>query len=285
MSEEHTKRARTRRSTIGLAAAAGAFLMGAGAVSALDYFTASGANESGAALTCPGGISRLGHVLNEDASIFPGDPKTRIRIAATVAKDGYLVEAITLGSHTGTHLDAPAHFIEDGRAVDELSADELVWPVYVIDVRERMEEPGSNDFQLSVEDVQAALGLDEDLELTGQLEENSIVVLITGFEDKFGTEDYHDPIPGFSGAAVQYLFDQGATALGTDNFGPDASSDELFDATYTALLNDGVVIPDLNRVAGTLKTGDLMIASPVALENGSAFLVDPLACHGAAPAN
>ena len=51
-------------------------------------------------------------------------------------------------------------------------------------------------------------------------------------------------------------------------------------ATFTALDLNGVVIPDLNNVAGNLQTGDLMIASPVALENGSAFLVDPLACHG-----
>ncbi len=132
------------------------------------------------------------------------------------------------------------------------------------------------DFQLTVDDVKNAL---KDQKVK-KLEPNSIVVLVTGFEDDFGTEAYHEPIPGFSGPAVQYLFDQGATALGTDNFGPDASSDELFDATYTALANDGVVIPDLNNVADNLKTGDLMIASPVALENGSAFLVDPLACHG-----
>ncbi len=280
MSAENTKRARTRRTTIGLAAGAGAFLMGAGAVSAVG-FMADGANDSGAALTCPGGVSRLGHVLNENASIFPGDPETNIEIVATVAADGYLVEAVGVGSHTGTHLDAPGHFIDGGRTVDELGADEMVWPVYVIDVTERMAAAAAAgrpiDFQLKVKDVKAALAAQG---VTGRLEENSIVVLVTGFEDKFGTEAYHDPIPGFSGAAVQYLFDQGATALGTDNFGPDASSDELFDATYTALLNDGVVIPDLNNVAGNLQTGDLMIASPVALENGSAFLVDPLACHG-----
>ncbi len=216
-------------------------------------------------------------MLNEDASIFPGDPKTRIRVTATVAKDGYLVESVTVGSHTGTHFDAPGHFIDGGRTVDELDADELVWPVYVIDVTERMAGPEPDDFQLTVAEVQEALG-------TGALEPNSIVVLVTGFSDKFGTEAYHDPIPGFSGEAVQYLFGQGATAIGTDNFGPDASSDLDYLATYTALLNDGVVIPDLN-VVGNLATGDIMIASPVALENGSAFLVDSLACHGGTPAN
>ncbi|MDA3039390.1 MAG: cyclase family protein [Actinomycetota bacterium] len=298
MSAENTTRARTRRSTTGLAAAAGAFLMGAGAVSAMGHFlfTADGPNASGAALACPGGISRLGHVLNEDASMFRGDPKTKIRVVATVSKYGYMVEKITIGSHTGTHLDAPAHFIENGRAVDELNADELVWPVYVIDVRGRMAELAAADdpvdFQLSVEDVAAALGLDPDPdpdpdpEAKEELQPNSIVVLVTGFEDDFGTEAYHNPIPGFSGAAVEYLFRQGATALGTDNLGPDASSDREYRATYTALFLDGVVVADLNNLVDdvtgrlTLRTGDLMIASPVALENGSAFLVDPLACHG-----
>lgn len=267
----------TRRSSVGVAAVAGLLGLGGGALGAVQFFGVQGANESGAALACPGGMSRLGHVLNEDASIFPGDPKTRIQIVATVARDGYLVEKLTLGSHTGTHLDAPGHFIEGGRTVDELTATELVWPVYVLDVTERMAAAQAAgqpvDFQLSVADVTAAVGS------WGGIEAGGIVVLRTGFEDKFGTEAYHDPIPGFSGAAVAYLFGQGITAIGTDNFGPDASSDPNYDATYTALDLDGIVVPDIDN-ASLLQTGDIMIASPVALENGSAFLVDPLACHG-----
>ncbi|MEZ5343058.1 MAG: cyclase family protein [Acidimicrobiales bacterium] len=47
---------------------------------------------------------------------------------------------VELGLHTGTHIDAPGHFIEGGRTVDELRADELIMPLYVIDVRDRIAE-------------------------------------------------------------------------------------------------------------------------------------------------
>ena len=76
----------------------------------------------------------------------------------------------------------------------------------MIDVTERMEAEPDDGFQSSVDDVKNAL----ESQKVKKLEPNSIVVLITGFEDKFGTEAYHDPIPGFSGEAVEYLFAQGA---------------------------------------------------------------------------
>ena len=47
--------------------------------------------------------------------------------------------------------------------------------------------------------------------------------------------------PGFSGDAVQWLFDRRhISGVGSDTFGPDASSDANFDATFTALSNDGL---------------------------------------------
>jgi kynurenine formamidase len=219
-------------------------------------------------------VSRLGQVLDENASIFPGDPETSIEIVATVENDGYLVEAISMASHTGTHLDAPGHFIEGGRTVDQLTAEELVWSAYVIDVRARMAEEG-NDFQLSSDDIHAYQ------REHGVIPPGSIVILYTGFGELFGTPAYEDTIPGFAGEAVEHLFvEHGIKALGTDTFGPDATSDENFDATYTALVNDGVVIPGMRNLGSLNVTGDIVMASPVQLRAGSAFKVDPLACHG-----
>jgi len=80
-------------------------------------------------------MTRLGHPLAEDMTVFNFDPAVHIELEYTVADDFFLVEDIDMGSHTGTHLDVPAHFIEGGRTVDELAAEEFVWPAYKMDVR------------------------------------------------------------------------------------------------------------------------------------------------------
>ncbi|MEL6985988.1 MAG: cyclase family protein, partial [Actinomycetota bacterium] len=109
---------------------------GAVTVGAVTGRSVNGAGPGGAQVTCPGGMTRLGHELAEDMTLFAGDPAVHISNEYTVAEDFFLVEDIDTGAHAGTHLDVPAHFIEGGRTIEELAADEFVWPVYKIDVRE-----------------------------------------------------------------------------------------------------------------------------------------------------
>lgn len=67
-------------------------------------------------------------------TIYPGDPPLRITPHATVAKDGYSVHNLHLGTHTGTHIDAPAHFIDGGRTIDQIGLDELCGRALVVDL-------------------------------------------------------------------------------------------------------------------------------------------------------
>ncbi len=255
-----------------LGVAFGAFAVG-GAVVASHGFRESGGG--GASLNCPGGMTRLGHVFDESASVFPGDPAPSIDIVATVEDDGFLVEQVDTGTHTGTHLDAPGHFILGGRTVDELDATEFVWPAYVIDVRDRIAAEDDDGFQLTIQDVR------EYERRHGRIRRGSMVIIQTGFDAFFGTDAFLGDAPGFAGAAVQWMVDhRGIDGVGSDTFGPDATSDALFDATYTILLNDGVALPGLNRVDSLATKGDLIIAPAIALADGSGYQVDPLACHG-----
>ncbi len=266
----------------------------------------SGSGDGAASLSCPGGMTRLGHPFDENMSIFPGDPAVHVRNLYTVAVDFFKVEDIDMGAHAGTHIDVPAHFIDEddpefsGRTLDELEADEFVWPAYKIDV---VGETFTGNF-VEVADILAYEGATGTTILPG-----SLVILQTGAEaffgldgsgDEFGTEKYKDKVTkekfvlsantddlfdfenaGFSGAAVQWLFDnRGIAGVGSDAYGPDAFGDDLFDATYTTLANDGVALVALANLDTVSVDGDVIMAPAVNLTNGSGFPVDPLACHG-----
>ncbi len=56
---------------------------------------------------------------------YPGDAKYKSRKLKSIEHDGYEIHRLTLGNHTGTHVDAPAHFIQSGATITELPLDIL----------------------------------------------------------------------------------------------------------------------------------------------------------------
>ncbi|MDH4145320.1 MAG: cyclase family protein [Acidimicrobiia bacterium] len=226
---------------------------------------------SDAALSCPGGMVRLSHEFDENASIFPGDPSPEIEVLFTAEDDGFLLESVKTGTHTGTHLSAPGHFIAGATTVDDLPASDFAWPAYVVDVTERVAT--NPDFQLSVADIRA-------LERTqGTIPAGALVILRTGFDARFGTPAYLDTAPGFSGAAVSWMFKQrDIKGVASDTFGPDATSDENFMASYRAYQAGGITIENMAGVGQLHRTGDVVIASTVRLADGSGYQTDPLGC-------
>ena len=61
----------------------------------------------------------LSHLLKTGMPIYPGDPAVEITPAATIVPDGFNVLNVHFGSQSGTHIDAPFHFVSDGSTIDE----------------------------------------------------------------------------------------------------------------------------------------------------------------------
>jgi arylformamidase len=74
--------------------------------------------------------------ISPDMPVWPGDPRPEVESVTTLARDGVQVSRLILGLHTGTHLDAPRHFIEGGRTVDQLDLTVLLGPCRVIEILE-----------------------------------------------------------------------------------------------------------------------------------------------------
>ena len=147
----------------------------------------------------------LTHALHKDMPFWPETAPFVIERLADYDK-GYRMHRFSLWENIGTHVDAPAHFIEGKQSVNELGLNDLVAPVAVINVQNKVaQEP---DYQLSVEDVL----LWE--ELNGRIQPGVLVVMNTGWYKKF-----HEPqayvnqdeagvlhFPGFSVAVARYLW-------------------------------------------------------------------------------
>ncbi len=74
-------------------------------------------------------------MVYEGMPTWPGDPKFSTSLASSIARgDAANVSHLDLGAHTGTHMDAPFHFIATGTGIDQLSLETLMGPCRVFDL-------------------------------------------------------------------------------------------------------------------------------------------------------
>src|SRR5467141_4538428 len=79
--------------------------------------------------------------ISSRTPIYDGDPGVDIQPWSALAKgDSANVSFLHFGAHTGTHVDAPAHFIEGGRRIDQLAPDTLIGPARVIRVPDEKDQ-------------------------------------------------------------------------------------------------------------------------------------------------
>jgi kynurenine formamidase len=178
------------------------------------------------------GLVNLAHV-NDPATttLFPGDPEFTLETMATVPIDGFYMQYVREGEHTGTHWGAPAHFQEGGLTADQLDPHDLFLPAVKIDIRRQAAQ--DPDYGATVDDLRRFE------RRHGRIPSGAAVILWTGWEARWGTDAYAnldaDGVihqPGFSPEAAQWLIDTGRLggrgALGTDTFGPDRGVDDSF---------------------------------------------------------
>ena len=78
-------------------------------------------------------IIDLTHCITEDMPVFPGTDQPKLEATSTCARDGFAETRLTLFSHTGTHIDAPAHIYPAGTTLDAFPAAQFVGKALIVD--------------------------------------------------------------------------------------------------------------------------------------------------------
>ena len=77
----------------------------------------------------------LTHTIRNDMPVYPGTEQPRLTTACTIEEVGYRETLLHMYSHTGTHMDAPAHMLPDGAALDRYPGEKFVGAAIVVDCR------------------------------------------------------------------------------------------------------------------------------------------------------
>ena len=78
-------------------------------------------------------IIDLTHTIENNMTIFPGGLKPDNKVISTVSNDGFMETRLHIDSHNGTHMDSPAHIIENGTTLDKIDVINFVGSAALID--------------------------------------------------------------------------------------------------------------------------------------------------------
>lgn len=205
-------------------------------------FTAVG---TAGALTTPAalaaghkGVKDMTHELHENFPTYFGKPGFSMKPVFNWKEHKFNVFELQVNEHTGTHIDAPLHFSEDGKSVAEIPVENLVAPLCVIDIAARASEDA--DTQVTPDDIKAWIAKN------GEIPANACVAMNSGWDkhvnsDKFRNADADGKqhYPGFHVEAAKMLMEEtGAMSLATDSLSLDHGISGDF-ATHYAWLPTG----------------------------------------------
>ena len=215
----------------------------------------------------------LSHV-NDPAttSLFPGDPEFTLETVATVPTDGFYMQYVREGEHTGSHWGSPNHFKEGALSADQLDPHDLFLPAVKIDVRRKA--AANADYAVTVEDLRAFE------RRHGRIPRCAAVILWTGWEQRWGTPAYANldaegviHQPGFSVPAAEWLIETGRLgvrgALGTDTFGADVGIDETFAVSTLLFDRHRISLENLANLSQLQATGAWVLVGGPRNGNGS----------------
>jgi len=143
----------------------------------------------------------LTHTIHDDIQIYPGDPVPSIRRGLTHEKDYCHVDVLTLGSHTGTHIDAPYHFLKDGKKIDQIPVHRFVGEGVLVDVSAKPDLA-----RIEPEDIEP---------YRNEIAAGDFVALKTGRDKYFGASRYYLH-PYLSAAGATFLLELRVSLVGID---------------------------------------------------------------------
>lgn len=175
-------------------------------------------------------IVDLSHTLQNGTVVYPGDPVVNIFTATTKKKDGYNLSYVNIGSQSGSHIDAPYHFRDDGATVDQMDLKKFMGNGLILDFSKK--GPGE---VISVEEIKP---------FQNEINKADIVLFRTDWY-KYEHQELFLNHPYLSGDAGRFLLDLGIMTLATDAINLDQTGGTEFPVHEMYSNANGIIAENL----------------------------------------
>ncbi len=195
----------------------------------------------------------LSHTLHSGMPVYPGTMPPVFKACSDILRDGYLETDMHLWSHTGTHLDAPAHLLPHGETLEGMDLDRFAGKGCVLDMTQVR---GRN---IEVNDLKPHSGL---------ISDSKFVLIQTGWSKFWGRDEYLQAYPAINPEAARWLAETGIMGLGLDTISPDPLDAPGLPAHHELLERGCLIIENLTHLGKLPAQGFTFLCLPLKLENG-----------------
>jgi len=196
---------------------------------------------------------------------FPGSPQPQFISWATNETDGYNLELIFLSSHSGTHLDAPFHFLDGGLKIDKIPLTRLICNAILCKVKKGPNEAITKKDILEFE------------KKYGNIDANSTIIFATGWNKNLLKKSYFEKNPGLSIDAAKYLASKKINLVGIDSPNIDLGKNSSFPAHHVLLKKDILILENLCNLGKISRTHFKLVVLPLKLKGATGSPVRAIA--------
>jgi len=203
--------------------------------------------------------------VSDKIPTFPGSPQPSFIPWENVKEDGYNLELLFLSTHTGTHMDAPYHFLEKGAKIHEISLKKLVSEAVLIKSKKKDGE------SITKTDIQKFE------KKHGKITSFSSVIFYTGWQKNLQKKYYFTKNPGLSVSAAKYLASKKVSLVGIDSPSIDLGTDSKF-SVHQIFAKKGILIVENLANLDKIKSPKFhLVVLPLKLKNATGSPVRAIA--------
>jgi len=203
--------------------------------------------------------------VSDEIPTFPGSPQPSFIPWENVKEDGYNLELLFLSTHTGTHMDAPYHFLEKGAKIHEISLKKLVSEAVLIKSKKKGGE------SITKTDIQKFE------KKHGKIVSFSSVIFYTGWQRNLQKKYYFTKNPGLSVSAAKYLASKKINLVGIDSPSIDLGTDSKFSVNQIFAKKGMLIVENLANLEKIKSSKFHLVVLPLKLKGATGSPVRAIA--------
>ena len=203
--------------------------------------------------------------VSDKIPTFPGSPQPSFITWENIKEDGYNLELLFLSTHTGTHMDAPYHFLEKGAKIHEISLKKLVSEAVLIKSKKK---GGESITKIDIQKFEKK---------HGKIASFSSVIFYTGWQRNLQKKYYFTKNPGLSVSAAKYLASKKINLVGIDSPSIDLGTDSKFSVHQIFAKKGMLIVENLANLEKIKSSKFHLVVLPLKLKNATGSPVRAIA--------
>jgi kynurenine formamidase len=196
----------------------------------------------------------LTHIIEENMPAYPGEESPHLENKYNYQRDGFQVIKLTMFTHSGTHLDTPAHFFDNGLTTDKLPLSDFYGKGVLVDCS------GFSENEI--------IDVDYVKMYRAELAAADFALIFTGWSDHWGSDRYFGDFPVLSKEACSFLLSCNLKGIGLDVISIDSISSNDFENHNLVLSNGLIIIENLTNLESLINKSFDFAVFPLKIKDG-----------------